>query len=192
MIKDILEDIKLASKNKAYFSALALTLTIPDICGKIEYKNLNDKEKYIKWFNDWVYKYVEIPKGKDELFNKFDELAIFNGEVCYALRCAYLHSGNYELKECGKGRIKISRFELCVSDCECISGNAHGCSISNDNIYVISKEHDFYLKRGFEFIEGLEYMISDNCQICKEYNKTCFPKVMILKKKQNTDYRSEI
>lgn len=61
-----------------------------------------------------------------------------------------------------------------------------------DNIYVISKEHDFYLKRGFEFIEGLEYMISDNCQICKEYNKTCFPKVMILKKKQNTDYRSEI
>lgn len=47
MIKDILEDIKLASKNKAYFSALALTLTIPDICGKIEYKNLNDKEKNI-------------------------------------------------------------------------------------------------------------------------------------------------
>lgn len=51
MIKDILEDIKLAVDNKAYFSALALTLTIPDICGKIEYKNLNDKEKYIKWFN---------------------------------------------------------------------------------------------------------------------------------------------
>lgn len=50
------------------------------------------------------------------------------------------------------------------------------------DIYVISKEHDFYLKNGFEFIEGLEYMISDNCQICKEYNKTCFPKVMIFKR----------
>lgn len=51
------------------------------------------------------------------------------------------------------------------------------------DIYVISKEHDFYLKSGFEFIENLEYMISDNCQACEEYNKTCFPKVMILKKK---------
>lgn len=50
------------------------------------------------------------------------------------------------------------------------------------DIYVISKEHDFYLKNGFEFIEGLEYMISDNCQVCEEYNKTCFPKVMVLKR----------
>lgn len=52
------------------------------------------------------------------------------------------------------------------------------------DIYVISKEHDFYLKNGFEFIEGLEYMISDNCQVCEEYNKTCFPKVMVLKRKK--------
>ena len=39
MIKRVLEDIKIAYNNKAYFSALALTLTIPDICGKIQYKN---------------------------------------------------------------------------------------------------------------------------------------------------------
>ena len=51
MIKRVLEDIKIAYNNKAYFSALALTLTIPDICGKIQYKNdsnLKDKEEQIK------------------------------------------------------------------------------------------------------------------------------------------------
>ena len=62
----------------------------------------------------------------------------------------------------------------------------------NGDIYVISKEHDFYLKNGFEFIEGLEYMISDNCQACQEYNKTCFPKVMILKRKKETNYEKSI
>lgn len=51
MIKRVSEDIKIAYNNKAYFSALALTLTIPDICGKIQYKNdsnLKDREKHIK------------------------------------------------------------------------------------------------------------------------------------------------
>lgn len=50
------------------------------------------------------------------------------------------------------------------------------------DVYVISKDHNFYLKNGFEFIEDLEHMISDNCKACEEYNKTCFPRVMILKR----------
>ena len=61
MIKRVLEDIKIAYNNKEYFSALALTLTIPDICGKIQYKNdsnLKDKEKYIKWFDEWIKEYL--------------------------------------------------------------------------------------------------------------------------------------
>ena len=139
MIKDIIEDIKLAVDNKAYFSALALTLTIPDICWKIEYKNLNDKEKYIKWFNEWIYKYVEIPKSNDTWFEEYDKLAIFDGEVCYALRCSYLHSGNYELSEHGKGNIKINRFELCISNNEWLLGDAHGSSISNDTITEVHR-----------------------------------------------------
>ena len=56
----------------------------------------------------------------------------------------------------------------------------------NGDVYAISKEHNFYIKNGFEFIEDLEYMISDNCQNCEEYNKTCFPKVMI---KRNRSYK---
>ena len=77
MIRNFLNDIKIAKDNKAYLSALALT--IPDICGKIEYKYKDDRRKYIKWFNTWVYKYVEIPKSK----------------IINLIICDFMNSGNY-------------------------------------------------------------------------------------------------
>lgn len=162
MIKDILEDIKLATENKAYFSALALALTIPDICSKIEYKDtkLKKNEKYIEWFNKWIYKYFEIPKSNNEEFDSYDELAIFDGKVCYALRCAYLHAGNYELKENGKNEIGIDRFELCVSDGEWQFGDSHGCSISNDTIIDVHRRFNVENLIKY-FIMGTEDYISE-------------------------------
>lgn len=48
MIRNFLSDIKIAEDNKAYLPALAPALTIPDICGKIEYKYKDDRRKYIR------------------------------------------------------------------------------------------------------------------------------------------------
>ncbi len=42
MIEKI-KDINLLLTNKSYLSALALSLTIPDICGQIEYPDLKKK-----------------------------------------------------------------------------------------------------------------------------------------------------
>lgn len=155
MIRNFLNDIKIAKDNKAYLSALALALTIPDICGKIEYKYKDDRRKYIKWFNTWVYKYVEIPKSNIKNFNKYDELAKFDGKVCYALRCVFLHAGNDRIKNYDENKIKIDRFELCISDCECVSGEAHGCSISNDDIIEVHRRLNIEnLLDGF--ISGIE------------------------------------
>jgi hypothetical protein len=38
-----IKDINLALTNKSYLSALALSLTLPDICGQIEYPDLKKK-----------------------------------------------------------------------------------------------------------------------------------------------------
>ena len=54
------------------------------------------------------------------------------------------------------------------------------------SVYTISKEHDFYLKHNFKFAKNMDDMISGNCKVCTEYNKGCFPKVMVLK---STDRR---
>ena len=155
MIRNFLKDIKIAKNNKAYLSALALALTIPDICGKIQYKYKDDRKKYINWFNTWVYKYVEIPKSNIKEFNEYDELAKFDGKVCYALRCVFLHSGNDRVKNYNVNEIKIDRFELCISDSECVSGDAHGCSMSNNIITEVHRR--FNIENLLEsFILGIE------------------------------------
>ena len=115
MIKDFLEDIENAKEKGAYYSALALALTMPDFCGKIQYNVGNDKDKYIRWFNEWIYKYVEIPESKNEDFVEFDKLAQFDGKTCYALRCAYLHCGTVNLKADATMKVSLDRFELCRS-----------------------------------------------------------------------------
>lgn len=95
-----------------YHCALALALTIPDICGK-EYRhelgeNLSDKEMYIRWFDEFVAQiYLKVPNLK---FPNGTNIT-FNGFACYLLRCAYLHSGNYDLKAQNE-KIKIKEFRL--------------------------------------------------------------------------------
>ena len=42
------------------------------------------------------------------------------------------------MKNYDVNKIKIDRFELCISDSECVSGDAHGCSMSNN---IITEVH---------------------------------------------------
>ncbi len=99
-----LEAIKKAYSDGNYMAALALSLTIPDICGQVEFPEINYKtfgkgyvgERYKKWFDLHLKQYY----GEEEIMHT--DLAaldnktkrVFNADICYALRCAVLHSGN--------------------------------------------------------------------------------------------------
>ena len=49
-MKEKINDIKEAVANKAFQSALALALTLPDICGEIEYPTESSgRKRYAKW-----------------------------------------------------------------------------------------------------------------------------------------------
>ena len=70
--------------------ALALALTLPDICGKVlksETKR-RSKDQYIKWFDKYVVP-IYAPLGK--IYKSF-----VTGKTCYALRCSFLHAGNFD------------------------------------------------------------------------------------------------
>ena len=139
MIENLLNDMKNAKENKIYYAAMALALMIPDICGKIQYSKGNDKEKYIRWFDEWIYKYFEFPKSKYDQFDFYDEQAKFDGKVCYALRCAYLHAGNSDLqKSKGMGE-PLLRIEFCVSNEEFQYGDSHGCRISDGELVDVHR-----------------------------------------------------
>jgi hypothetical protein len=102
-----IKDIKLALNNNSYLSALALSLTLPDICGKIEYPHFkyengrrNVGKQYATWFDDWVNQYYADPSGWTNDYSKAKN-PIFTGEMCYSLRCSFLHDGNSDINNWG-------------------------------------------------------------------------------------------
>lgn len=103
-----LKDVRSAIKNKNYLSALALALTIPDICGGIEYAHIVDENgkrkvgtQYRKWFDNYVNQYYADSNGWNKSFSKAKK-SYFTGYMCYNLRCEFLHLGAAEIGDFGK------------------------------------------------------------------------------------------
>lgn len=127
MIEKIIS-IKQALESECYLPALALALTLPDICGQIEYPDyLNDKGKrlvgkqYVAWFDNWVDHRYADPSGWMKDRNRAKN-PYFTGKMCYALRCSFLHSGNTDHEDLGKREDEQNRysFELCVNGCDMV------------------------------------------------------------------------
>ena len=86
MIEQLVNEINGLLRDGYPYSALGIALTLPDICGNIAYPNTKVADHYKKWYSEYVNP-ISALKFKDG----FDE------EICYKLRCAYLHSGNFDL-----------------------------------------------------------------------------------------------
>ena len=91
-----IKEIRKAIDNELYYCALSLALTLPDICGKNEYPNESNRRRYVNWFNNYA-KSLFTCVATVLPDNETQEYVWFSAEECYALRCAYLHAGNYEL-----------------------------------------------------------------------------------------------
>lgn len=132
-----IEEIEHCVHAKCYFAALALVLTLPDICGQVEYPNERYVgTRYVDWFNSFVTPFYFINDSSAPQ-NQFD------GERCYALRCAFLHSGNYDLKQ-QKASIQIDTFKF--------------------HIDVAEKQHGVY--NSYSFIDGKYIVDLDLYGLC--------------------------
>ena len=81
MVDVYTNDIRNALKNKCYFSALALSLALPDICGSVEFPNESVYERYVGWYDKYV--------GDSNIGNA----PCLSGELVYNLRNTFLHQG---------------------------------------------------------------------------------------------------
>ena len=62
MVQKIVDDIRVALNNNLYFVALSTALTLPDICGKVEYPDENSSRKrYIDWYDKEIGFYEKNP-----------------------------------------------------------------------------------------------------------------------------------
>lgn len=77
-----------ALEQKNWYAALALALTLPDICGDLEKPEPKPKrnlgKRYALWWNTYI-----APR-----YNGF-----LSGDDCYGLRCAFLHQGLSDITE---------------------------------------------------------------------------------------------
>ncbi|MBR2207872.1 MAG: hypothetical protein IJ859_03590, partial [Synergistaceae bacterium] len=106
-IEIYVKDIQNALKNHSYYCALSLALTLPDICGMVEFPNKSVGERYISFYNKYI---------KKSESNAQDPYS--SGEVIYNLRNTYLHQG---LPDINSGKIKqevnqVDKFVLFFDD----------------------------------------------------------------------------
>lgn len=89
-----IKDIRTALSNKTYICAVALALTLPDICSQVEKNAPNGcRTKYITWVNN------HLPFDRFHFPLAGFEEQTFIGNMCYSLRCSVLHSGSTDVKE---------------------------------------------------------------------------------------------
>lgn len=107
-MKSIVQDIEKALRAEAHLSALALALTLPDICSQVEF-NLAESngKKYQEWFDKHA-KSLYFNAGASN-----PDLPEFDGLACWKLRCGVLHSGNVGIDAAKDVDIQI--FELRTS-----------------------------------------------------------------------------
>jgi hypothetical protein len=80
--------IEQALTDQNWTAALFISLSLPDICSRLQSEDdRTDGKKYASWFDQYlssVYK-VNIPGGGTHTF--------MSGDDCYVLRCSLLHQG---------------------------------------------------------------------------------------------------
>lgn len=108
---DLIDDIENALQHNCLRVALGMALTLPDICGQVEHPKLNVGERYTKWCDKYLKNQGFITTGDIE-----DK--VISGNMCYKLRCAYLHSGNIELNQRENDDFPEFRLLMCNKDDE--------------------------------------------------------------------------
>jgi len=107
-LQPLLHSIRAAVNDKNWHSALALTLTLPDICARIE-TGQKGKRRYIKWWTDNFGHSHAYGSGPSEHVK---------GEEVYLLRCAYLHEGSDSLDAADRQKLNalIEKFKFVISN----------------------------------------------------------------------------
>lgn len=106
-----------------YISAVLVAVIIPDICGKVEFKN----KVYKRWFE------ANMP----DIYREH-----IGGSDAFAIRCALLHSFNNNLTE-HKARERLGKFEFTLDGSHLIAlrdSNLNGVSVQN-TVVISAKQY---------------------------------------------------
>lgn len=107
-VRTINDSILQAIDRDQWYPALALALTMPDICSYATTGRPVRGSDYIAWFDQWVGPMYIARIGAARTEEKF-----LTGNDAYALRCAYLHQGQSNI-ESQRARRVLEDFQFVV------------------------------------------------------------------------------
>jgi hypothetical protein len=125
-MKHLIDDVRRAIKARAWHASLGLALALPDVCGYLETPGEKSRCRYARWFkqnleNEFTYdNRYEPPFPVPDIgraaspfhipaFESVVRHVFLSGDDCYALRCAYLHLGDFDIRE-QRAHDVVSRF----------------------------------------------------------------------------------
>ncbi len=116
MLRKVYE-VRRALDAGAYQAAVALALSLPDICSQVEFPS---EDKVGVRYPQWCNKYIDLNDAKVPIKDQDIDFSDneLNEDTIYALRCAVLHSGNDEVlaQKHGQKNLKITDFKLVTPD----------------------------------------------------------------------------
>ena len=130
MVNRIVDEVTACINSECFVAALALALTLPDICGKAEFPNDSVGQRYIQWYDKHIGQY-EKPNLKGA-----DDMPYPSGEVVYSLRNSMLHQGtpNVDSAKIKEDSCKINHFTLLIADVR--DGGSSNVSVKANGEYA--------------------------------------------------------
>lgn len=91
-MNNFINSLRKSLETENWYAVLFISLTLPDICGKIDEPALGSKARTINWYNKYLKPIYTSKVGAQR-----QEHIFLTGSDFYALRCAYLHEGSDEI-----------------------------------------------------------------------------------------------
>jgi hypothetical protein len=111
--------IRQSLENKNWYAALYLSLTLPDICARLEADNgKTSGPKFVAWFDQYLADKYRHRIGGSPVPHVF-----LSGNDCYALRCSMLHEGGADITT-QRCREVLERFHFTVVGAHCNQFNS--------------------------------------------------------------------
>ncbi|MBS0374918.1 MAG: hypothetical protein JSR73_10065 [Proteobacteria bacterium] len=117
-LQGMLASIRGSIQTRNWYTALALTLAMPDICAALESSDgKTNGNRYIAWWNTWMG-----PHYRDRPNFPVPNHVFLGGNDAYALRCAMLHEGSENISTQRKREV-LDKFHFRVDGFHCIRVN---------------------------------------------------------------------
>ena len=121
------ESVEISVRNQNWYSALAVALTLPDICASLESNDGNSSgDRYARWFDENVGDRYKFHVGADR-----EPVTFLAGGDCYALRCTVLHQGMFDISN-QRARRALTGFKFIVPP----QGQQIHCNMFNDSLQL--------------------------------------------------------